>query len=439
MKPSSEIPTKPGSPAIRTASAGLKDLQPGKFQTLRKIEQGGALQARKLGAGGIQFYWRYTHEGKTDRVAIGTFDATAPPKSLSPTSRGFSIAAAAEACRKHALIQQQTQATGGYREHLASLKREHESTKAESLRAEQETLLKLLDTYCDHLESTGRRSHADARSIFALHLVSTWEDIAKRPASALTVEQVTDMLRALISAGKGRTANKLRAYLRAAYQCALDVNSLPSLPASFKAFKLTFNPAAQTKRVASFDKADKRPLSREELRLYWQLIQCAQGLRGAALRLHLLTGGQRIEQLVKLRSEDLGHDALVIYDSKGRPGQGPRRHTVPLTSLAQADTALLNRGTGYAISTDGGKTHLAATTLSLWAREIAGGIPDFQLKQVRSGVETLLASAGVPPQVRGHLQSHGLAGIQARHYDAYDYLTEKTNALATLEKLITSH
>ncbi|MCY1542418.1 hypothetical protein D9M68_781640 [compost metagenome] len=59
-------------------------------------------------------------------------------------------------------------------------------------------------------------------------------------------------------------------------------------------------------------------------------------------------------------------------------------------------------------------------------------IPDFQAKRIRSGVETLLASARVSSEIRGRLQSHGVAGVQARHYDGHDYMTEKLEALKKL-------
>jgi hypothetical protein len=64
--------------------------------------------------------------------------------------------------------------------------------------------------------------------------------------------------------GKGRTANKLRAYLRAAYQCAIDVRTTMSIPVTFKAFAVVFNPAAQTKRDPQYDRPDKRPLSADD-------------------------------------------------------------------------------------------------------------------------------------------------------------------------------
>jgi hypothetical protein len=90
----------------------------------------------------------------------------------------------------------------------------------------------------------------------------------------------------------------------------------------------------------------------------------------------------------------------------------------------------------YALSTDGGNTHLAATTLSAWAAQAAAGIDGFQTKRIRSGVETLLASGRVSSDIRGRLQSHGIAGVQARHYDGHDYMQEKRDALALLLRLL---
>lgn len=128
--------------------------------------------------------------------------------------------------------------------------------------------------------------------------------------------------------------------------------------------------------------------------------------------------------------------AITLFDGKGRPGKAARPYTVPLIQLAAA--ALLDcRSQGvFAISTDGGKTHLSAITLSHWACDAGAGIPNFQTKRIRSGVETLLASARIGSDIRGRLQSHGIAGVQARHYDGHDYMEEKRHALETLHNLL---
>jgi len=240
------------------------------------------------------------------------------------------------------------------------------------------------------------------------------------------------MMRRVIESGKARTANKLRSYLRAAYQVAKASRSKASIPLKFKGYNITANPAADTEPDESANKADKNPLSIDDLRSYWQVISPMPGFIGAVLRLHLLTGGQRIEQLCNLLTANVTPEAVILFDGKGRPGKAPRPNTVPLIEAAGAAMRACNPTGAFALSTDGGKTHLSAITLSNWACAAGAGIVDFQTKRIRSGVETLLASARISTDIRGRLQSHGISGVQARHYDGHDYVDEKRQALQVL-------
>jgi len=170
-------------------------------------------------------------------------------------------------------------------------------------------------------------------------VIEPWPKVAALPANQVTGEQVADMMRRVIELGKARTSNKLRSYVRAAYQTAKAARSKASIPVRFKGYNVTHNPGADTEPDESANRADKRPLTAEELRSYWQAIKTLPGQRGAVLRLHLLTGGQRIEQLVNLRTENVRDDSITLFDGKGRPGKPPRPHTVPL--IPQAAAALL--------------------------------------------------------------------------------------------------
>jgi hypothetical protein len=161
--------------------------------------------------------------------------------------------------------------------------------------------------------SKGRISAREAEGIFDLHVVEAWPAVAQSAASDLSQEQVVHMLRRLVEQGKSRTSNKLRTYLRAAYQCAINVRVSASIPVAFKAYGM-----ARPCRLA----------------------------------------------------------AQVVGDA----------------------------------------------------------IEGFQLKRVRSGVETLLAANRISREMRGHVQSHGLTGIQARHYDGHDYMVEKREALELLAR-----
>jgi integrase len=427
------------APASLALPTQLLALPAGAFVTIEKLEQGGSLQARRLSTGAVQFYWRYANEGRTHREPLGPYDPISPPKKLEPTSRGLSIAAARERCRQLSVKHTKLHGIGGLKEAKAIERRQYVADKEAAATRATHSLGKLLDDYVKHQATQGRISAREAKNLFDLHVLKAWPALAHTPASEINQDQVIDMLRRLTEQGKGRTSNKLRAYLRAAFQCAVDVRVTASIPVAFKAYAVQTNPAAQTRRDGRFDGADKRPLSADELRTYWQLIEKLPGLRGRCLRMHLLTGGQRIEQLARLRWANVRADSITIHDTKGRPGRGPRAHTVPIIKAALRDLQAFERIGDHVFSTTKGVKPISGTTLSGWAAQAVGdAIEGFQLKRIRSGVETLLAANRISREIRGHVQSHGLTGIQARHYDGHDYMLEKREALELLAKELTA-
>ena len=137
-----------------------------------------------------------------------------------------------------------------------------------------------------------------------------------------------------------------------------------------------------------------------------------------------------------IKSWDL---TFTLYDAKGKKAE-PTKYTTPITALMNADFEQLkiSNPDGFLFSTTGGTIAISQETLLRWAQDAVGDtIGNFQIKRIRSGVETLLASRGVGIEIRGRLQSHGVTGVQAKHYDGHDYIKEKAQALAILEFTLT--
>jgi hypothetical protein len=61
----------------------------------------------------------------------------------------------------------------------------------------------------------------------------------------------------------------------------------------------------------------------------------------------------------------------------------------------------------------------------------------FSLGDLRRTVETRLAAAGLHSDTLAQLQSHGLSGVQWRHYNRHDYYAEKLSALKKIRDLMT--
>lgn len=322
---------------------------------------------------------------------------------------------------------------------------------AEAARAaERGTLRALLGAYVAFLDRAGKQAAGDARRLFQRHVYDAHAALVERQAATITPDNVTTIVRSVVERGHGRTAAKLRSYLRSAYALAVRARLDASAPAALVELGITTNPAAATAALAEFNGVRDRVLTAGELGHYAAALYAkAPSPARDALLLALLLGGQRPTQLLRCArgDVDLGARTITLRDGKGRR-KVPRLHLLPLGRAAHELAS--GRGEGEAdaplFSNDGKRAtrietceELAGEILAAMAsdehlREAkALGAGRAQLRDLRRTCETMLAELGVPRDVRAQIQSHGLGGVQARHYDRHDYAREKREALATWE------
>ena len=269
----------------------------GKPQAFMRCAEVKGLQVRVTAAGSKSYVYQRKANGQSLRVTIGAVSA-------------WSIADAQKEARRLAVTLDQ----GDDPRQIAREKQAAKvAAKAEETRAAHFTFGALMCDYANELERQGKTSHAKVRAMMRLHLVEGSPDLANTPANKVTAEQVADLLRGLSEAGKSRTAGKVRSYTRAAFEMARTAKLDHEVPVHFKAFEVKHNPAAET--VAIKLATDKNPLMPVHLRQYWKAIEKLPGVQGAALRLHLLTGGQRIEQLRLLVRANVKPGACLLYTS----------------------------------------------------------------------------------------------------------------------------
>jgi len=410
----------------------------------------GRLRLRANETGGGAFYFRYSDSsGKRDSLPIGTYDDKG--------GAGLTLKSAREKADKLSKVYQ-----AGKRDLRAHL--EHESAEdrarmeaAARARTEAErqatagTLHKLLDGYVAHLKRQGKQSEPDVRSIFRRNVVDAFPHLAQVRAADITHRDLSAVLAKLIDAGKGRTAGKLRAYLRAAFAEALAAEGEPTAHPDLHGFNLTANPAAlvPAKKLSAFNRARERTLNETEMRAFLAALEKQSGIARDAILLSLYLGGQRSAQLVRLKpgDVDLGAREVTLLDGKGAR-QNPRVHRLPLTDRAvQVVGRLLdaNGGKPFLITLNG-KVPVRTETLSATVTDICAAMlkdrtarEPFELRDLRRTCETMLARMGISKDVRAHILSHGLGGVQARHYDRHNYADEKRRALeswdAELERI----
>jgi hypothetical protein len=400
----------------------------------------GVLQVRKLTNGEAGFYYRYAApDGERVRLPIAV---------------GVELAEARRIAARLSIRYQ-----GGDRDLRAVL--DAERREAERLREvakteadaqsvhRRATLGALLTAYIEQLRRDGKPSTRSVERSIQRNIEQAWPTLWAFPAAEVTTDDLLAVIAKIADANKLREAAKVRSYLTAAYAAALrarqDARGLPAL----RALRITSNPARDLVTIEGATKARERALSLAELRAYWKRLVALPDPAGALLRFHLLTGGQRTEQLGRLTLDDYDADLKTIRlrDGKGRR-KIARIHDVPLIPPAiAAMTAMKGGAIGtHLFTVTGGESGAVYATVQHRIREVAEAMSEagelekgpFTAGDLRRTVETRLAAAGVSAEVRAQLQSHGLGGIQARHYDRHDYLAEKLAALEALHRLVAS-
>jgi len=404
----------------------LISLKPGQWASDLGARGTGQLQARRLSSGSLAFYYRYTDSShKQVRIPLGANlslpDARAKAASLSRLYQD------GEHDLRSALQTKSSKTTT----------RVHDSFGA------------LLNAYVCDLRYRGKTSAREVENALILHVHNAWPIIWEKTAASITMDDLLLLISHVANQGKLREAGKLRGYIRAAYATAIrarqDALGLPAL----QALRINSNPARDLATVRGASKTRERVLSLDELRFYWKCITIKQHAGNTLLQFHLLTGAQRLKQLARATTNDYDHDTqtLRLYDPKGRR-INPRAHIVPLIPAAQEVMKNMQGGTKgpYLWTVTCGTSGAWYTTASNRLKEVIQEMTQenpralpggpFTLGDLRRTVETRLAGIGVSREIRAQLQSHGLSGVQIRHYNRYDYLEEKKAALMALYQLL---
>ncbi|WP_345782925.1 integrase family protein [Stenotrophomonas maltophilia] len=425
---------------------GLAALAIGEWANDAATHGAGVLQARKLASGAISFYYRYTGPNRRqDRLSLG------------------STMSLAEARAEAAILARRYQA--GERDLRGALLADEAAAADEAARAKAAatarsaaTLGALMNAYVSSLKEAGKVSAGSVEKAVKLHIEKAWPALWERPAAELELDDLLPILSRMVREKKLREGGKIRSYLRAAYAAAIAAKQDAAAPDALRLLNVSRNPARDLATLDSGQPRD-RVLSVAELRAYWRRIEAMPGKEGALVRFHLLTGGQRIAQLMRLKWSDHDHDtdtgtgSVRLLDIKGRR-RVPRVHLVPLLPLMAADLAVLRGDDRSEGGGDGARPHLFSLTGGkapatydefrgimdpVVASMVAAGelTSPFTPGDLRRTVETRLAALGLSEEVRGHLQSHGLSGVQKRHYNFFEYDAEKRAAVEALYELLT--
>ena len=308
-----------------------------------------------------------------------------------------------------------------------------EEIERKRLEAEQTgvTVKEALDHY---LTTIAPSSAKNAETKFRNSHCNVYRLIGGMKLKDVTEDDLWGLLDRHTNRGKQSEAARLRSYMKAAFNKAKK----------HRPFKLSrwSNPFLNIEKPEESENVHDRALSSEEIRDFWTLLdesdEALLGVR-AVLKL-LLILGQRVEETSKMKWSSLDLDAGVWdippADNKTgkRTGKG---HVVPLPLLAveliksmpiieDEDLVFPGRREGMPFRVEVFSKGLRRTLASH-----AGDIPieHFTPRDIRRTVKTHMSRLGVLKEVRDRIQGHSMSDVASKHYDRYDYLSEKRAGL----------
>jgi hypothetical protein len=400
----------------------------------------GRLCLRAHANGRATFYFRYADSaGWQTRLPLGVYDSSGQAgltlKEARTRAGELSKLYQSGVHDLHAYLAQQE----------AERKAAIEAAQRERDAAErQATLGDLLTGYADMLEAAGKVSAKAVRDQIKKDVETAFPLLWGKAAKQITIDDAVAIIGKLNDEGKPRQADKIRSYIKSAYRAAINARGNVKAPKVLRELNVTSNPAADVDKVKGSSEAADRALSLAEFRAYWKHVQALPEPRRSVGMLHVLTGGQRMQQLARVTLADIDRDAMAMrmQDGKGKR-EKPRIYWVPLLPEALECIDRIAIAGKFVFSSNGGIGPMHISYLSDIAKDVCGKMAEagelqgdpFTGKAIRATIETRLMKKPyrVSSDVLARLLSHGLGGVQAKNY-MHDPMAEEM--LEALEKLL---
>ncbi len=257
----------------------------------------------------------------------------------------------------------------------------------------------------------------------------------------MTAHDIKIILAHMIRRGADTQSNRVRSYLMAAFNHGLKHDNDPANFIDNAKFGLVFNPVAAIPKQKAAERVGERFLTWAETRKLLDDMEQSTSLGltlRTLIRLCFFTGGQRPYELAASRWASIDWQAKTLTITAELSKNG-RPHLIPLTDsalrvLKEQQEATADSSFIFAHATKSSEPMPMASLSQAIDRyrkraEMAYFIP----RDFRRTCKTLMGELGIAKDLRDRLQNHALNDVSSKHYDRYEYLPEKRQALVLWE------
>jgi len=297
----------------------------------------------------------------------------------------------------------------------------------------------LIESYLSAMEADGKRSHESVRRSLKIYLNTPHPEMIRRRADTIVADDIRLILSRMIDKGVTTHTNRVRSYLHAAFSHGLKQDNNPRRYSSEQIkFNLKYNPVTFVPKQPDFERVGEHVIPEKEIKIIWDELPKESQIASWMVKLAFTTG-QRSGEILRLKWSDIDFkDKLMLIPAS--VSKNKIDHVVPLGRLSWAVIQEMKKGTGdyeylFPASNRGGlieDKHIFNTTISKVIREYCHEnkkVQKFLARDIRRTVKTFMGKAGIDKAIRDRVQNHSLQDVSSKHYDRYDYLREKRQAL----------
>jgi integrase len=305
----------------------------------------------------------------------------------------------------------------------------------------QGSFQQLIDLYIEHARlNLSKHYHSAIKGAFAYNL-QHFDTTIK--ANEVTSADIRSIYKPIIHRGSLVMANRMRSYLSAAFEWIIDLESEEDDDEKEKKesktqiisdvqFFIKINPVIATKKPLKIEKPTDRFLSESEVKLFWTALNnSSMSLYRKNILKLMLALGCRVEALAGLRWDEIDFKDRLISIPPARSKNG-LYWIIPINDIAYE--ILLNNPRSHEIlvfPANNGNEPLRSDGINQATKRLCdqSNINHFTPRDLRTTFKTLSGKAGLNKAIRDRIQNHALIDVSTKHYDRYDYLIEKRDAI----------
>lgn len=313
--------------------------------------------------------------------------------------------------------------------------------KAKQEEAMKGSVQQLFESYTEQMKNDGKRTFEAVLTALEKEAYPIIGPTTK--AKDVQPTDVVNVLSRMIQRGAAVQSNRVRSYLVAAFNYGLKHDLNPAQHHTGVKFGLFMNPAQVVPKQSSAEKAGDNWLSLREVQELlgnFETVPKVGKNMAALMKLCFFTGGQRPYELVASRWDSVEwRDRTLLVSSD--ISKNKKEHLIPLTenALSVLNELFDKRESSPFIfpKSNDEQQHLRTDSFSKAISRYREKYPDFNpfvARDIRRTCKTLMGELGISKEIRDRIQNHALNDVSSKHYDRYDYLPEKRNALIRWEQ-----